>query len=232
VNVGVPGAPAGPETPGGPLPVNLPQNEAAAIKQAGGVNAVANKINQAGGATNVAKTANALQKAGGNQALAIQEGAKPETVKLVIELSGKNQPFNKNKVVDVLNGMNKVAAKIRRKRRTTRKATPVKKRRVVTPTKKRRVVTPTKKRRVVAPTKKRRVVRRAAPAKVVRTGELNKLLHTVTKNTIERRMNNANLLNKVYTKEELAHIYRNFLLGRNLKPAKKRRTVPRRGRKA
>jgi hypothetical protein len=224
VNVGVPGAPAGPAAPGGPLPVNLPQNEAAAIKRAGGVNAVANKINQAGGATNVAKTANALQKAGGNQALAIREGSNPETVRLVVELSGKNQPFNKNKVVDVLNGMNKVAAKIRRKRRTTRRAprkavhrkapAPAKKRRAV-----RKAPAPAKKRRVVrkapAPAKKRRTTSGAAcPMPRVRTGELNKLLNTVTKETIKRRIINSSLLNNA-TKNELKKEYKNHLLGRN-----------------
>jgi hypothetical protein len=66
-------------------------------------------------------------------------------------------------------------------------------------------------------TVKRTVTKKRAVSRVVRTGELNKLLHAVTKNTIEHRMNNANLLNKVYTKAELARIYKNFLMGKNLK---------------
>jgi hypothetical protein len=172
----------------------------------GGVNAAANKINQAGGATNVAKTANALQKAGGNQNRAVTEfGADPKAIKLVIEIAGPAK--NYNKVNNALNGLNKVATKIRRKRKTTPSKVRPKKKRVTTPAKKKRAVTPAKKKRVTAP------VRRG----VVRTGELNKLLHAVTKNTIERRMNNANLLNKVYTKEQLAKIYKNFLTGKNLK---------------
>ena len=73
--------------------------------------------------------------------------------------------------------MNKVAAKIRRKRRTTRKATPAKKRRVV---------------HRAAPAKKRRTTSGAAcPMPRVRTGELNKLLNTVTKETIKRRIINC-----------------------------------------
>ena len=200
VNIGTAAAPAS-----GALPVNLPANEASAIKQLGGVNAAANKINQAGGATNVAKTANALEKAGGNQNRAVSEfGADPRALKLVIQVAGPTK--NYNKVNNALNGLNKVATKIRRKRKTTPSKVRPKKKRTVA---KKRVVT--KKKRAVAPAKKRTTRR------VVRTGELNKLLHAVTKNTIERRMNNANLLNKVYTKEELARIYKNFLMGKNLK---------------
>lgn len=210
VNIGTAAAPAS-----GPLPVNLPANEAAAIKQLGGVNAAANKINQAGGATNVAKTANALQKAGGNQNRAVTEfGADPKAIKLVIEVAGPTK--NYNKVNNALNGLNKVATKIRRKRKTTPSKVRPKKKRVTALAKKKRVVTPAKKKRAVTPAKKKRVT---APVRrgVVRTGELNKLLHAVTKNTIERRMNNANLLNKVYSKEQLAKIYKNFLTGKNLK---------------
>jgi hypothetical protein len=204
VNIGTAAAPASNRT--GALPVNLPANEATALRQMGGVNAAANKINQAGGATNVAKTANALQKAGGNQNRAVTEfGADPKAIKLVIEIAGPAK--NYNKVNNALNGLNKVATKIRRKRKTTPSKVRPKKKRVTTPAKKKRAVTPAKKKRVTAP------VRRG----VVRTGELNKLLHAVTKNTIERRMNNANLLNKVYTKEQLAKIYKNFLTGKNLK---------------
>lgn len=210
VNIGTAAAPAPPSNQTGALPINLPANEAAAIKQLGGVNAAANKINQAGGATNVAKTANALQKAGGNQNRAVTEfGADPKAIKLVIEVAGPTKNFNK--VNNALNGLNKVATKIRRKRKTTPSKVRPKKKRVTAPAKKKRVTAPAKKKRVTAPAKKR------TTGRVVRTGELNKLLHTVTKNTIERRMNNANLMNKVYTKENLAKIYKNFLLGKNLK---------------
>jgi hypothetical protein len=201
VNIGTAAAPAS-----GPLPVNLPANEASAIKQLGGVNAAANKINQAGGATNVAKTANALEKAGGNKNRAVTEfGADPKALKLVIEVAGPTK--NYNKVNNALNGLNKVATKIRHKRKrvTKKRVTTAAKKRVT----KKRVAAP--KKRVAAPKRKR------VTGRVVRTGELNKLLHTVTKNTIERRMNNANLLNKVYTKDELARIYKNFLMGKNLK---------------
>jgi hypothetical protein len=203
VNIGTAAAPAPPSNQTGALPINLPANEAAAIKQLGGVNAAANKINQAGGATNVAKTANALQKAGGNQNRAVTEfGADPKAIKLVIEVAGPTKNFNK--VNNALNGLNKVATKIRRKRKTT----PSK----VRP-KKKRVTAPAKKKRVTAPAKKKRVVKK----RIVRTGELNKLLHTVTKNTILRRLNNANVVRKTLTKNEAANMYKNFLTGENLK---------------
>jgi hypothetical protein len=217
VNIG-----AGPAPPAA-LPVNLPTNEAAAIKQVGGVNAAANKINQAGGATNVAKTANALQKAEGNQGRAVAEfGADPGAMKLVIQIAGPTK--NYNRVNNLLNGMNKVATKIRRKKRavtTHRKkrvvTTPHRKKRVVTtPHRKKRVVTtPHRKKRVV--TTRRKYTKRTSEFVRVRTGELNKLLQAVTKNTIEHRMNNANLLKKVYTKAELARMYRNYILAKNLK---------------
>jgi hypothetical protein len=198
VNIGTAAAPAS-----GALPVNLPANEATAIRQLGGVNAAANKINQAGGATNVAKTANALEKAGGNQNRAVTEfGADPKALKLVIEVAGPTR--NYNRVNNALNGLNKVATKIRRKRKRVVKRTVTKKRVVKRTVTKKRTATK-------APVKKRAVSR------VVRTGELNKLLRAVTKNTIEHRMNNANLLNKVYTKAELAKIYKKFLMGNNLK---------------
>jgi hypothetical protein len=195
VNIGTAAAPASNRT--GALPVNLPANEATAIKQLGGVNAAANKINQAGGPTNVAKTANALQKAGGNQNRAVAEfGADPKALKLVIEVAGPTR--NYNKVNNALNGLNKVATKIRHKRKRVTK---------------KRVVTATKKR----VTKKRVTKKRVVKKRIVRTGELNKLLHAVTKNTILRRLNNANVVKKTLTKNEAANMYRNFLTGENLK---------------
>jgi len=203
VNIGTAAAPASNRT--GALPVNLPANEAAAIKQLGGVNAAANKINQVGGTKPVAIAANAIQKANGNQNRAVTEfGADPKALKLVIEVAGPTK--NYNKVNNALNGLNKVATKIRHKRKRT---TVTKKKRVVTPAKKKRVT----KKRVVTPAKKKRVVKK----RIVRTGELNKLLHTVTKNTILRRLNNANVVRKTLTKNEVANMYKNFLTGENLK---------------
>ena len=217
VNIGT-----GPAPPAA-LPVNLPTSEASVIKQVGGVNAAANKINQAGGATNVAKTANALQKAEGNQGRAVAEfGADPGAMKLVIQIAGPNK--NYNKVNNLLNGMNKVATKIRRrkKRIVTKTTTLHKKKLTVTHKKKRTVTTHHRKKHAVTHKKKRVVTTRRKYTKRtskfvrVRTGELNKLLHAVTKNTIEHRINNANLLNKVYTKAELERMYRNYILAKNL----------------
>jgi hypothetical protein len=208
VNIGTAAAPASNRT--GALPVNLPANEAAAIKQLGGVNAAANKINQVGGTKPVAIAANAIQKANGNQNRAVTEfGADPKALKLVIEVAGPTK--NYNKVNNALNGLNKVATKIRRKKK--RVVTPAKKKRVT----KKRVVTPAKKKRVVTPAKKRVTKKRVVKKRIVRTGELNKLLHTVTKNTILRRLNNANVVRKTFTKNEAANMYKNFLTGENLK---------------
>jgi hypothetical protein len=191
-----------------PVQVNLPPNERQAINSVGGVNKAANIINQGGGATNVAAAANALAQTGGNVNRAIVEkGADEKAVKVVIQLGGGKNANNIEKAKNVLEGMNTIATTVRRKRRTTKKKTTKKK--------------------TVATNKKTRVVYRTRPSDRVRTAELDKLLASVTKNTIERRMDNANLLNKVYTKEQLAKIYKKFVLGKNLapKPKKKKKTA-------
>ena len=55
--------------------------------------------------------------------------------------------------------------------------------------------------------------------------ELNKLLNIATKDEITKRMENADLLNKVYTKAELARIYKKYVLGKNLPALKKKRVL-------
>ena len=172
---------------------NVTRQEAIPIRNNGGVTSVANKINQAGGPTNVAKTANALEKANGNQKRAVEEfGADPKALKLVIQVAGKNK--NYNKIDQLLNGMNKIAKKIRKPR--ARKVVPVKK----------------------APVKRtvRKVhVKRRKTTTRVRTGELSKLLHSLTKNKIEQRLESAHVYNKIYTKKQLERMYKNFILSRN-----------------
>jgi hypothetical protein len=80
----------------------------------------------------VAIAANAIQKANGNQNRAVTEfGADPKALKLVIEVAGPTK--NYNKVNNALNGLNKVATKIRHKKKR------VTKKRVVTSAKKKRV---------------------------------------------------------------------------------------------
>jgi hypothetical protein len=191
-----------------PVQVNLPPNERQAINSIGGVNKAANIINQGGGATNVAAAANALAQTGGNVNRAIVEkGADEKAVKVVIQLGGGKNANNIEKAKNVLEGMNTIAATVRRKRRPSTAAK-----------KKKKTVGAAKK-------KKTRVVYRTRPADRVRTAELDKLLASVTKNTIERRMDNANLLNKVYTKEQLAKIYKKFVLGKNLAPKPKKKTA-------
>ena len=175
---------------------NVTREEAIPIRNNGGVTSVANKINQAGGPTNVAKTANALEKANGNQTRAVEEfGADPKALKLVIQVAGKNK--NYNKINQLLNGMNKIAKKIRKPR-----ARPVK-----------RVVRKAPAKRVVrkAPAKR---VRRKTSTKI-RTGELSKLLHSLTKNKIEQRLEGAHVYNKIYTKKQLERMYKNYILSRS-----------------
>ena len=170
---------------------NVTREEAIPIRNNGGVTSVANKINQAGGPTNVAKTANALEKANGNQKRAVEEfGADPKALKLVIQVAGKNK--NYNKINQLLNGMNKIAKKIRKPRVSVKRKTTVK--------------------RVV---KRKTTVKHRKTSTKVRTGELSKLLHSLTKNKIEQRLEGAHVYNKIYTKKQLERMYKNYLLSRS-----------------
>jgi hypothetical protein len=193
------------------LLANLPANERAAINYAGGVNKAANLVNQAGGGTNVAAAANALAQTGGNVERAIMEkGANEKAIKVVIQLGGGKNLNNIERAKNALNGLNNVAVQLKkRKRRSKPKAKGKGKARVAK----------------AAPKSKTRVVYRTRPGDRVRTAELNKLLNIATKDEITKRMENADLLNKVYSKAELAKIYKKYVLGKNLPPLKKKRVL-------
>jgi ribosome-associated translation inhibitor RaiA len=195
------------------LLANLPSNERAAINAAGGVNKAANLVNQAGGGTNVAAAANALAQTGGNVNRAIAEkGANEKAVKVVIQLGGGKNLNNIERAKNVLNGLNNVAVQLKRRKRRSKpkaKGKGVAKGRVAK----------------AKPKVKTRVVYRTRPGDRVRTAELNKLLHIATKDEIKKRMENANLLNKVYTRAELEGIYKKYVLGKNLPPLKKKKRV-------
>jgi hypothetical protein len=195
------------------LLANLPANERAAINYAGGVNKAANLVNQAGGGTNVAAAANALAQTGGDVNRAIAEkGANEKAVKVVIQLGGGKNLNNIERAKNVLNGLNNVAVQLKKRKRRSKPKSKGK------ATAKGRVAK-------AKPKAKTRVVYRTRPGDRVRTAELNKLLNITTKQEIENRMRKADLLNKVYTKEELAKIYKKFVLGKNLPPLKKKKRV-------
>jgi hypothetical protein len=102
---------------GGAPPPPLPTNQQRAINNVGGVNKALNTVmNVPGGATEVAKAAEALNESGGNTTIAIRvKGASPEAVKAVQNLGGPN-----NSVV-VLEGLNTLSQKHEtRKRKATR----------------------------------------------------------------------------------------------------------------
>ena len=195
------------------LLTNLPANERAAINYAGGVNKAANLVNQAGGGGNVAAAANALAQTGGNVERAIiEKGANEKAIKVVIQLGGGKNLNNIERAKNVLNGLNNVAVQIKkRKRRSKPKPKAKGKARVA--------------KAVPKAKSKTRVVYRTRPGDRVRTAELNKLLNIATKDEITKRMENADLLNKVYSKAELAKIYKKYVLGKNLPPLKKKRVL-------
>ena len=75
-----------------PMP-NLPQNilppmEAAAVTNAGGINKAMNLVENAGGASNVVKTANIMRSVGNNAEAAVAAGANAKNVKIVLQLGG------------------------------------------------------------------------------------------------------------------------------------------------
>jgi hypothetical protein len=102
----------------GAPPPPLPENQQRAINNAGGVNKAMNTVmNVPGGATEIAKAAEALNESGGNTNIAIRvKGASPEAVKAVQNLGGPN-----NSVV-VLEGLNTLSQKPEtRKRKAARR---------------------------------------------------------------------------------------------------------------
>jgi hypothetical protein len=92
---------------GGSLPPPLPTNQRQAIDNVGGVNRALNTVVKVpGGASEVAKAAEALNETGGNANLAVRiKGASPEAVKAVQNLGGPKNSVN------VLEGLNTLSRK-------------------------------------------------------------------------------------------------------------------------
>ena len=104
---------------GGSLPPPLPENQRRAINTAGGVNKAMNMVVRVpGGATEIAKAAEALNETSGNVNMAIQiKGASPSAVAAVQNLGGP-----KNTVV-VLEGLNTLSRKTPPKKGAKRRKT-------------------------------------------------------------------------------------------------------------
>jgi hypothetical protein len=68
----------------------LPPTEAAAVTNVGGANKALNLVENAGGVTNVVKTANILKSVGNNPNAAVAAGANAKNVKIVLQLGGAN----------------------------------------------------------------------------------------------------------------------------------------------
>jgi hypothetical protein len=79
-----------PQIPPMPIKNVLPPAEATAVLNAGGANKALNLVENAGGVTNVVKTANILKSVGNNPNAAVAAGANAKNVKIVLQLGGAN----------------------------------------------------------------------------------------------------------------------------------------------
>jgi hypothetical protein len=68
----------------------LPPTEAAAVTNVGGINKAINLVENAGGPSNIVKTANILKNVGNNPNAAVAAGANAKNVKIVLQLGGAN----------------------------------------------------------------------------------------------------------------------------------------------
>lgn len=112
----------GRQAPPPPMPNMRPENllpptEAAAVTNAGGVNRALNLVENAGGVTSVAKTANILKNVGNNPNAAVAAGASPKNVKIVLQLGGANNALKVASAVPKLK-------KRRRSKKTKKTAKP------------------------------------------------------------------------------------------------------------
>ena len=94
----------------------LPPTEAAAVTNVGGINKAINLVENAGGVTNVVKTANILKTVGNNPNAAVAAGANAKNVKIVLQLGGANNALKVASAVPKL--------KKRRRSKKAKKAAP------------------------------------------------------------------------------------------------------------
>ena len=86
----IPPMPIMANTPLPPIENILPPGEKNAVLNAGGANKALNLVENAGGVTNVVKTANILKSVGNNPNAAVAAGANAKNVKIVLQLGGAN----------------------------------------------------------------------------------------------------------------------------------------------
>jgi hypothetical protein len=109
------GRQSSPPLPQMPLENILPPAEKNAVLNVGGANKAINLVENAGGASNVVKTANIMRNVGGSPEAAVAAGANAKNVKIVLQLGGPN------------NAVKVAAAVPKLKRRRSKKKVPKKK---------------------------------------------------------------------------------------------------------
>ena len=110
-----PAIPANNRSP--PRPENLlPPMEAAAVTNVGGINKAINLVENAGGPSNIVKTANILKTVGNNPNAAVAAGANAKNVRIVLQLGGANNALKVASAVPKL--------KKRRRSKKAKKAAP------------------------------------------------------------------------------------------------------------
>lgn len=101
-----------PSAPELPIENILPPGEKNAVTNVGGANKAINLVENAGGPSNVVKTANILKNVGGSPEAAVAAGANAKNVKIVLQLGGPN---NALKVASAV-------PKLKKRRRSKKKA--------------------------------------------------------------------------------------------------------------
>jgi hypothetical protein len=114
-NMPIMGRQSSPPLPQMPLENILPPAEKNAVLNVGGANKAINLVENAGGASNVVKTANIMRNVGGSPEAAVAAGANAKNVKIVLQLGGPN------------NAVKVAAAVPKLKRRRSKKKVPKKK---------------------------------------------------------------------------------------------------------
>jgi hypothetical protein len=103
-----------------PMPIEniLPPGEKNAITNVGGANKAINLVDNAGGPSNVVKTANLLKNVGGSPEAAVAAGANAKNVKIVLQLGGPNNALK------VASAVPKLKKRRRSKKKVSKKKTP------------------------------------------------------------------------------------------------------------
>jgi hypothetical protein len=103
-----------------PMPIEniLPPGEKNAVTNVGGANKAINLVENAGGPSNVVKTANILKNVGGSPEAAVAAGANAKNVKIVLQLGGPNNALK------VASAVPKLKKRRRSKKKVSKKKVP------------------------------------------------------------------------------------------------------------